>query len=187
MCILNQKLRGIRLLQLVLFWRELKGKDAIESKPRDPSFARMSSLAVGKNGGGPLLFRKFEADLHNSKYLCAFSNDDPGPGIPLAWQAPFPVRGTRQIDGELNLFAAVLIDAIIRYQNGCRGGSRQVYRQYLEAKAWIESRDTSSLFAFESVCDVLGLEPDAIRRRLSVLRRSGDQALSVGERRHSRR
>ena len=40
---------------------------------------------------------------------------------------------------------------------------------YAEARAWVESRSRAWVFAFESVCDALGINADYARRRLLSL------------------
>ena len=79
--------------------------------------------------------------------------------------------------GELRLALAVLEDAF--HCLGCIEGSRGSIngRHRREAREWIESRDREGLFTFESVCAVLGLEADAIRRLLGrvVERRIPDE------------
>jgi len=50
---------------------------------------------------------------------------------------------------------------VSRVAAGCRSrcaGSRSL--------AWIESRDREAPFAFESLCDALGIDADRLRRRV---------------------
>src|SRR5262249_11353817 len=66
------------------------------------------------------------------------------------------------------LMLAVLADAVRSYV-GNRGArdheSRALFRETL---AWFKSADRTTLFAFESVCDALDIEPDYVRRMLVV-------------------
>ena len=43
---------------------------------------------------------------------------------------------------------------------------RLVYQLFEEAQEWLESRDRSVLFSFESICDTLEISPEFVRRRL---------------------
>ncbi len=61
------------------------------------------------------------------------------------------------------LMVAVLDNAISSY----RGPSRQAQA---EAECWMHAGPNGSLFSFQSVCDILGLEPEATRRYLVGLR-----------------
>lgn len=49
-----------------------------------------------------------------------------------------------------------------------------------EARAWIQSRSRDWVFAFESVCEALGIEPDYARRRLLALADAHTAAPSAG-------
>jgi hypothetical protein len=69
---------------------------------------------------------------------------------------------------ERQLMLAVLADAVRSYV-GNRGArdheSRALFRETL---AWFKSADRTTLFAFESICDTLDIEPDYVRRILVV-------------------
>jgi len=71
--------------------------------------------------------------------------------------------------GEQRLMLAVLSDAAYIYctQQGRRRGLRVVR----EIEEWFRSTDTSYVFAFESICDSLGLDPTYVRGRLAGSRR----------------
>ena len=70
----------------------------------------------------------------------------------------------RRFSGEYRLALAILEDAIQAY---CMEGSgRRNLRLRVEAGRWLESNDRSWCFSFERICEVLGLEPDAVRRGL---------------------
>jgi hypothetical protein len=67
----------------------------------------------------------------------------------------------------MRLMIAVLEDAV-----DCIGrpGARasQHRRLFEDALAWVRSDSTQQLFAFECICDVLGLDAAYLRRGLSV-------------------
>ena len=71
------------------------------------------------------------------------------------------------VEGEKRLMAAVLADAVDCYMKQAfnpepRG--RQVYR---DAESWIFQDEPGTwLFSFRNICDMLGLEPEYIRRGL---------------------
>jgi len=79
------------------------------------------------------------------------------------------VFGTRSeatdCTGELALMRAVLHDAIL-----CIGGHgrpmRDRDRLADDALRWVLSSDTTWIFSFESICDVLGIDSCRLRRRL---------------------
>lgn len=77
---------------------------------------------------------------------------------------PLCVSGTRSVPtGEHRLMLAVLCDAMQAYGGG---RFRRRARHLHELRAWFESDDCSYVFAFESVCDALGLDAAYIRRRV---------------------
>jgi hypothetical protein len=67
---------------------------------------------------------------------------------------------------ETMLIYAVLNDAIRSFQKQFAVDSPSVQRAAAEAGEWLFSDDDRALFSFVSLCDVLGLEPEFIRRRL---------------------
>jgi hypothetical protein len=74
-----------------------------------------------------------------------------------------PVTGgesrTGQLTGTKALMLAVLEDGIRSYL----GGSRTIA---LEAEYWIFTHRRHSPFSFSIVCEMLGLDPDAVRKTL---------------------
>lgn len=80
---------------------------------------------------------------------------------------------TGQLTGTKALMLAVLEDAIRSYLRG----SRLVAR---DAEFWIESHKRQSPFSFVVVCEILGLDPDAVR---ASLQRMKAEAMGPGKRR----
>lgn len=68
----------------------------------------------------------------------------------------------RQCEPERNLLVAVLKDALWIYKKRFALGDAQ----FREAERWLFSEDTEGLFAFESVCSMLGLSAEGIRKDL---------------------
>ncbi len=72
---------------------------------------------------------------------------------------------------ETALMYAVLEDAFLCYQKRFATEIRCI-QQAREAEKWFFSDESSDLFSFMSVCDVLGLQPEFIRKRLKRLSQS---------------
>src|SRR6185437_13827108 len=68
-------------------------------------------------------------------------------------------------DGEKRLMLAILEDAIRVYLgvNCCTSNKSSAARQKREAAHWIFIDRSPSLFAFESLCDALGISADYVR------------------------
>jgi hypothetical protein len=78
-------------------------------------------------------------------------------------------RSPAERSGELRLVLAILEDAIMLYVKSlCADTGSQPESRV--ARAWLESRDRSSPFAFECICDLLGLDSACIRRGLRAMR-----------------
>jgi hypothetical protein len=67
---------------------------------------------------------------------------------------------------EAELMRAVLEDALLCFQKGLVQQGRRVQRLAREAEEWLFSDDTRWPFSFESICAVLGLEPEYLRQGL---------------------
>jgi hypothetical protein len=72
---------------------------------------------------------------------------------------------------EAALMCAVLEDAFFCFQNQFE--RRGMDRTGQEAEEWFFSDDSYGLFSFVSICTVLGLEPEFIRRGLKHWSQSG--------------
>lgn len=77
----------------------------------------------------------------------------------------FPARSALA-EPECRLRLAVLEHAVRSYQQYDGTGGRRAHRFYEDAAEWFASPDRSEPFSFENVCEALGLDPDAVRRRL---------------------
>jgi len=71
---------------------------------------------------------------------------------------------------ELRLMVAVLDDAIRTYRQCASSSSPGTRRLFCDTVEWFESPNAHSPFAFESICDALGLDPESIRERLRACR-----------------
>jgi hypothetical protein len=61
------------------------------------------------------------------------------------------------------LMLAVLADAIRCYQTYVNSGSRAQRRLFVEAEAWLMDRKADGAFAFETICETLGINPNCLR------------------------
>jgi len=78
-----------------------------------------------------------------------------GPGVSLAPVGP-----------ETALLSAVLEDALVCFQNRFEIKGKSSERPAQQAEEWFLSDDSHWLFSFVSICTVLGLDPEVVRRRL---------------------
>ena len=77
-------------------------------------------------------------------------------------------RSPAERSGEHRLILGILEDAIALYVRSL--SARLVKpREAREARQWLESTDRSAPFAFESICDQLGLDSSYIRRGLQIV------------------
>ena len=81
----------------------------------------------------------------------------------------FGAMGTNGLCSEQRLMLAVLVDAINILQGWHRLGSARKRRAFAEAGQWVNTRGTGYPFAFDSICDALGIDSEVLRERLSAL------------------
>jgi hypothetical protein len=93
--------------------------------------------------------------------------------------------GLRQkafVEGEKRLMAAVLADAVEVYMKQAFNPDARAQQLFLEAEAWIFSdKPGAGLFSFNNISDLLGLEPEYIRRGLLEWRRTRVPAIRPSE------
>jgi hypothetical protein len=84
---------------------------------------------------------------------------------------------SRQLDGEKRLMIAILKDAVecLNKYRGARSSSGQCH--YQNALEWVEDEGTEWLFSFNNICDLLGFDPDYLRKVL--LKKEGKHANPV--------
>jgi hypothetical protein len=79
-------------------------------------------------------------------------------------------RRRSNLDGETRLVFAVLEDAVRCYVKSVNSSRPSDRTQFAEVQRWFHAEPgTHSPFSFEYVCDVLGIEPDALRQRLGLM------------------
>jgi hypothetical protein len=77
-----------------------------------------------------------------------------------------------RLDGEWRLLFAVLEDAVRCYTTAARsnrGVDRRALEEVEEVKDWVNTRGDRDLFSFDSICRVLDLDPDRMRRQLASI------------------
>ena len=75
------------------------------------------------------------------------------------------------VEGEKRLIAAVLADAVDCYMKQAFSPDARGRQTFRDAEAWIFQEEPGPwLFSFTNICDMLGLEPEYIRRGLRTWR-----------------
>ena len=76
-------------------------------------------------------------------------------------------RRKLQLEPEKKLMLAILEDAIACYQKYVFARDSKGKILFEEAEQWVHGDGGGSVFAFDSVCESLGLNPDYLRRGLA--------------------
>lgn len=76
---------------------------------------------------------------------------------------------------EKRLMLAVLEDAVAVFQKQVHAGDRRGRRMFNDAEEWFASEGTDWPFAFENICQALGMEPSYLRAGLSRWREREQQ------------
>ena len=77
----------------------------------------------------------------------------------------------------MRLLIAVLQDAINLYARTMGRKTHRHVEQFEEVNYWFEATGAQGLFAFENVCEILGIDTDRLRRWLNSLRANGPVAV----------
>ena len=86
----------------------------------------------------------------------------------------FSLREQRGWTGEQRLMAAILVDALAIYFRTAAPGTADAGHVLRQTRRWLLSNDRTSNCSVLRVCEVLGLEPDAVRRHLQE---GGEEAM----------
>jgi hypothetical protein len=93
-----------------------------------------------------------------------------GPGLEPETILPSQFFDRVQIDASLQpekrLMLAVLEDAVGTFQKYVTASARRGQRLFAEAEEWFATEATDWPFAFQNICQALGLEPTYIRNGL---------------------
>ena len=76
------------------------------------------------------------------------------------------LRRTQHLEPEKSLMLAVLKDAIDSFLENINARTGRRKQQYKAAEKWLFQKDHAWTFSFESICAILGLDPDYIRKGL---------------------
>lgn len=77
---------------------------------------------------------------------------------------------SRQIAPEKRLLIAVLDDAVQAFLAGIRPRKSRDLRHFQEAEEWIMDLSGNWVFSFDSICNLLGLDPAYLRSGLEKLK-----------------
>ena len=94
---------------------------------------------------------------------------EPDTLLPTQFFAHFKGRAAT-IHGEKRLMLAVLEDAVDCYQKFAFTKEHRGREMFAEAEEWLFSSDNSWVFAYENVCETLGVNADYVRRGLQEWR-----------------
>ena len=79
----------------------------------------------------------------------------------------YDVSGGHRLTGEQRLMLALLADAVNVFQQGAVSRATRKRLLYIDAERWIMAAKAGPhAFAFDTVCDALGINPAVLRRRL---------------------
>jgi hypothetical protein len=76
--------------------------------------------------------------------------------------------------GESRLLLAVLKDGLRSYIKNMDGRTAQARRDFEEISDWFYAEDQEGIFAYEPLCEALGIHPEPLRRWLRSLHDGGD-------------
>lgn len=80
-------------------------------------------------------------------------------------------RRRHELRGELKLMFAVLEDAIHCYLHYMNARSRQRRILFYEVREWMNSKHSKGLFAYDTLCEALGIDAGRLRKMLEQQRR----------------
>ncbi len=75
-------------------------------------------------------------------------------------------RRSEHLEPERALVAAILEDAAHEYRKYSRAHDPKGKERFRTAEKWIMHRGNDWIFSFDNVCDLLGLDPEYVRRGL---------------------
>jgi hypothetical protein len=76
------------------------------------------------------------------------------------------LRRSEHLEPEQDLLLAILQDAIDTYRKYGRARDPEGKKQFRESEEWIMGGRNDWIFSFNNVCELLGLDPDYVRRGL---------------------
>lgn len=118
-----------------------------------------------------------------------FSLFEPDALLPIQYLDLF--RRRFPIEPEKRLMWAILEDAVEGYRSHFSGRGKPI-GELRELECWIRDRDQRWLYSFDNICEMLGIEPQYLRRGLlewkekQLARLATKEALAVPARRRAR-
>jgi hypothetical protein len=97
------------------------------------------------------------------------------------------MRRSEPLQPERALLLAVLEDAIHCYHKDRAAQDRARRQRYLDAERWIMLSGNDWIFSFDNVCELLGIDPQFLRRGLQSRRRRHKNHIAHGTSNVSRR
>ena len=88
------------------------------------------------------------------------------PEVILPEQMSGDALGYADTSGPRALMRAILTDALLCIERGRHRRHWQTRRLAADAEKWMRSDSREWLFSFANICDVLGIDPGALRHRL---------------------
>lgn len=76
-------------------------------------------------------------------------------------------RRKLHLEPEKKLMLAILEDAVACYQKYVSARDSKSKGLFREAEEWVQEKGAGSIFAFDSICESLGLNPDYLRRGMT--------------------
>ena len=83
-------------------------------------------------------------------------------------------RRSEHLEPEKSLLAAILEDAVQEYRKYSRAHDVNGKSRFREAEKWIMRGRNDWIFSFENVCELLGLDPEYVRRGVCETRAHHD-------------
>ena len=80
-------------------------------------------------------------------------------------------RRSERFEPEKILIAAILEDAVHEYRKYRRAGDPKGKKRFRDAEKWIMNRSSDWIFSFDNVCELLGLDPEYVRRGILGMNR----------------
>ncbi|MGH7817655.1 MAG: hypothetical protein ACREOR_09730 [Candidatus Binatia bacterium] len=95
-------------------------------------------------------------------------------------------RRSEYLEPERALLLALLEDAIHCYRKFATARSRSGREQFREIEEWLMGGGNGWVFSFDNVCELLGLDPEYVRRGVRASAASAMEHEGPGRRRHAR-
>ena len=71
---------------------------------------------------------------------------------------------SEHLEAEKSLLSAILDDAVQEYRKYSEAHNAEGKKRFREARDWIIREGKDWIFSFDTICDILGLDPDYVRR-----------------------